>query len=639
MVMEDGKPLSRDRYKPIKRKSHIQGEKALSATGHQDIQLASDWLLNHMDDPLLDKEIPREYVLYACAVGTLGDDMDSYWNSTLAKCGRNGAHSLLPHITLCSFFSCKDSKVELLCQAVQKAAESNVPSFPDTIDLELFSSPNFIGLFVKENQSQKLRKLTNDFAEAAEKLADCKVEPHKKELHVTMAYQFTANAYPQLEVMAKQLDLKAPARWELRLYSRDPRAAKSEVVRVLYPHSPRADDELELIVDDFVYVGNTDVTSNSDGWFQGTSHMTGCTGMFPGNYTEKAPESDTWTVHRVIPLTKPVGTHAAIQLDEKVPTSNVMEGADELHSVKHNTLAGVLEHNSSNHSYENLHKLKKEAGILPAMIKQPSVPSKPRKIIIVRHAERVDVTFGEQWLQYSFDTKGIYHRRNLNMPRRVPVRAGGKKDFKKDSPITEMGQFQARLTGEAITDAGINITQVYSSPALRCVQTADAIIRGMKAPESLKIRVEPGVFEWLAWCKGILPKWLTVAEMAAFGLNVDKTYTEFLKTSRLDLKESSDAYFKRCSMLGKHILEKYSDQGDILIVGHASTLDGISRPLQGLSSRPTKEFCKLVQSVPYCGCVTAEEYKEFGIWDLVAPPFPTLTHSPNSRFDWRNLQS
>lgn len=31
-----------------------------------------------------------------------------------------------------------------------------------------------------------------------------------------------------------------------------------------------------------------------------------------------------------------------------------MEGADEVRSVKHNTLAGVLEHNSSNHSYENV---------------------------------------------------------------------------------------------------------------------------------------------------------------------------------------------------------------------------------------------------------------------------------------------
>lgn len=27
-------------------------------------------------------------------------------------------------------------------------------------------------------------------------------------------------------------------------------------------------------------------------------------------------------------------------------------------------------------------------------------------MIVVRHAERVDVTFGEQWLQYSFDSKG-----------------------------------------------------------------------------------------------------------------------------------------------------------------------------------------------------------------------------------------
>lgn len=64
-------------------------------------------------------------------------------------------------------------------------------------------------------------------------LLDCKVEPHKKELHVTLAYQFAANAFPALEKMAKQLDLNAAARWELRLYSRDPRAAKSEVKSIL----------------------------------------------------------------------------------------------------------------------------------------------------------------------------------------------------------------------------------------------------------------------------------------------------------------------------------------------------------------------------------------------------------------------
>lgn len=51
-----------------------------------------------------------------------------------------------------------------------------------------------------------------------------------------------------------------------------------------------------------------------------------------------------------------------------------------------------------------LHKLKKEAGVLPLITR--TVPTKPRKIIVLRHAERVDVTFGEQWLQYSFDSKG-----------------------------------------------------------------------------------------------------------------------------------------------------------------------------------------------------------------------------------------
>lgn len=71
-----------------------------------------------------------------------------------------------------------------------------------------------------------------------------------------------------------------------------------QVLRVLYGHTPRVPDELELIPDDFVYMSATELDKNSDGWFKGTSHKTGCEGMFPGNYTEKAPESDTWTIHR-----------------------------------------------------------------------------------------------------------------------------------------------------------------------------------------------------------------------------------------------------------------------------------------------------------------------------------------------------
>ena len=31
---------------------------------------------------------------------------------------------------------------------------------------------------------------------------------------------------------------------------------------------------------------------------------------------------------------------------------------------------------------------------------------KPRRLFVLRHAERVDITFGQQWLQLSFDADG-----------------------------------------------------------------------------------------------------------------------------------------------------------------------------------------------------------------------------------------
>lgn len=38
--------------------------------------------------------------------------------------------------------------------------------------------------------------------------------------------------------------------------------------------------------------------TDNEGWFYGTSHNTGMSGLYPGNYVEKAKDSDCWTVHR-----------------------------------------------------------------------------------------------------------------------------------------------------------------------------------------------------------------------------------------------------------------------------------------------------------------------------------------------------
>ena len=55
------------------------------------------------------------------------------------------------------------------------------------------------------------------------------MEPHSKQLHVSLAYQFVTDVREQLESLARKINLNAPARWDLRLYSRDPRIAHCQV--------------------------------------------------------------------------------------------------------------------------------------------------------------------------------------------------------------------------------------------------------------------------------------------------------------------------------------------------------------------------------------------------------------------------
>ncbi len=56
------------------------------------------------------------------------------------------------------------------------------------------------------------------------------VEPHKRQLHITMAHQYPPEHHDKLDELAQGLvDPSLPAKWELRLYSRDIRLATSEV--------------------------------------------------------------------------------------------------------------------------------------------------------------------------------------------------------------------------------------------------------------------------------------------------------------------------------------------------------------------------------------------------------------------------
>lgn len=58
---------------------------------------------------------------------------------------------------------------------------------------------------------------------------DVHVEPHKKQLHITLAYHFQTSHLPTLEKLAKSVDVSSGCDWLAVLFSRDIRFANHEV--------------------------------------------------------------------------------------------------------------------------------------------------------------------------------------------------------------------------------------------------------------------------------------------------------------------------------------------------------------------------------------------------------------------------
>lgn len=105
-----------------------------------------------------------------------------------------------------SYFSylaqCADSKVEALCGALQSTVNQWRGRFPSSLPLELYTSSNFIGLFVEEQVAETLKKFAFDFAaEAATKTGRTRgvkseiPTAHQWVLHLSLFYYIPFSNY------------------------------------------------------------------------------------------------------------------------------------------------------------------------------------------------------------------------------------------------------------------------------------------------------------------------------------------------------------------------------------------------------------------------------------------------------------
>ncbi|RWS26390.1 protein UBASH3A-like protein [Leptotrombidium deliense] len=270
-----------------------------------------------------------------------------------------------------------------------------------------------------------------------------------------------------------------------------------------------------------------------------------------------------------------------------------------------------------------------------------------RELYIIRHGERCDQVFGTNklnWIQACFDKDGNYNRFDLNLPKEneIPKRDDWR-DFAKDAPLTRLGTFQASITGEELAESGVNFSYAYCSPSFRCVQTTHFVLKSMGIEQTVKINIEPGLFEWLGETyKTGAPNWMSPMQIKNYGFNVNIDYKPIMNVDKLleCFGESCVEWYQRSFKIVSSILsslpsgDNFNEKGDnVLIVAHGGSMDPLTRMLTG--KQPNKNG-DLADLTPFCGVLRVKCNND-GKYGIVDPSIRGFKHLSNFVYQWQQL--
>ena len=209
-------------------------------------------------------------------------------------------------------------------------------------------------------------------------------------------------------------------------------------------------------------------------------------------------------------------------------------------------------------------------------------------MIILRHAERVDLMLGESWYEQVFG--GVvpaptqYYQHPV-LPQRLPHRLNTLL-YVFDPPLTRAGEQKSFSKGQELSRLGASIDYCYSSPACRSILTASAVLQGNNRG-NVPIRIEPYLFEPMIWntqlqALGNTSPFMSSGDWLQAGYNVDRRYHRL--DEYLNPLETENDFYMRSQYFFQSIERRHGGvvpqigrgyaqgrRSTVLLVGHAAT--------------------------------------------------------------------
>ena len=258
---------------------------------------------------------------------------------------------------------------------------------------------------------------------------------------------------------------------------------------------------------------------------------------------------------------------------------------------------------------------------------------KPR-IIMMRHSERLDFALKNNYWPQEVFINGIYSPNATQMPTVLPTRPNPN-EYSLDTPLSRFGRSYAYHTGKFFRSLHLIPNQVYTSPAMRCVQTADAVLKGLGVDDLVPLKIELALYEPSKQSVPLQPaKFYSRA-----GFFVDLSYRPVLlpAQSRWIIDESRAAYYRRMHACLKRITATLINKNSksltpptALIVTHRPCVPSLAAMLNiDIVPHKLAYLAKMERNkqddVDFLSMVIAEYDAASGVWKYLQnyPEMPT----------------